>query len=339
MKLKKLHSSISAGILLTITLFLLSCETEYIDRVNEIPGDVIQVPGYTHIESFSIDGFMENEPLYAAITENEIIVLWSAYHPLPETISPTIILPEGATVSPASGTEIPFVEGTVYTVTSEAGTTKDYTLRIDIRQQEPTYTVLGSSLYQIGALQKEVNTALSGSAALDNLLLDINQTRVYFVSAEEETVQYDAEVVFMGNGDAPFTDYGIYYFLPEDMPEGFYDMRIENGQYLLINPVENSFQSEVKIPTTFSVTRYGFPTTQSQGNTFEARGALLNEVTTVEIYSNTDSATVYPIEVVAQSTYRITLKVPEDTPVGTYNRMRFYRGEQSTVTANAVTVL
>lgn len=324
--------------LLVAATILFSCETEYIDKVNEIPGDVIQVPGFTHIESFSINEFEEGKPLNAAITENSIVVLWSAYKGRPETISPVITLAEGATILPASGVAVPFVDGTVYTVTSKAGTTKQYTLKIDVRQLEPTYTTIGSTSYEIGTLQKEINSATGGSGAIDNLILDTKQTRVYFVSAEDKTTEYDAEVVFMGLGDSPYIDYGIYYFLPENMPEGLYDVRIVNGNYLLMNTEEQRFQSEVKLPANFSVTRYGFPTTKQLEQTVEVRGTLLDQTTSVEIYNNANSEVVYPLEIISVSPYRITLKIPAGTPAGAYNRMKFWRGEESTNSANAITV-
>ncbi|PZR20398.1 MAG: hypothetical protein DI539_10990 [Flavobacterium psychrophilum] len=335
------HSSRLLGSVALIAILSLnaSCETDYIDRVNNIPGDVIQVPGYTHIESFSFAGPDEGQTIKAAITENEIIVLWSAYNPLPETITPSIILGDGATIAPVSDTAVPFTNGTVFTVTSEAGTTKEYTLKIDLRQVEPTYTQIGNSAYVLGDLQKEINIGTSGQGAIDNLLLDISQTRVYFVSAADQTTEFDAEVVFMGLGQVPYDNYGIYYFLPDDMPAGMYDIRIQNGKYLIMNPEGSQFQNEVRLPDAFSVTRYGFPANLSAGQTIEARGAMLDQTTSVEIYnSNNDPVITYPLEIVSVSPYRITLKVPAGTPAGSYNRMRFHRGEESTLTANAITV-
>jgi len=122
------------------------------------------------------------------------------------------------------------------------------------------------------------------------------------------------------------------------MPEGLYDGRIVNGNYLLMNTEAQRFQSEVKLPTNFSVTRYGFPTTKQAEQTVEVRGTLLDQTTSIEIYNNANSEAVCPLEIVSVSPYRMTLKIPVGTPAGAFNRMKFWRGEESTNSANAVTV-
>ncbi|KFF04126.1 hypothetical protein [Flavobacterium reichenbachii] len=325
------------GALFLSALFF-SCDTEYIDKVNSVPGDVIKVSGYTHIESFIIKD-TENNAISAALTTDNIVVTWSNYMALPATIKPEIVLGTDAVISPASGQEVPFKDGTVYTVTSKAGTKKQYTLKIDLRQKEPkAWNYNGGDVLSKGALLKMTNDAQTN--AISDLWLNINETRVYFVSATDQT-EYTAETVYVGSGETtgPFNTYGIYYFLPENIAVGMYDMRIKNGAYTLQNAsVENRFKIEIIEPVNFSATLYGSPATKQIGETLEIRGALLNTTTSVEMYDSSNSAVIYPVEIVSLTPYRAVLKIPAGTPAGIYNRMRFRRGTSSTLTAYTVTV-
>lgn len=328
------------GMLFLSALFL-SCDTEYIDKVNTIPGDVIQVPGFTHIESFILKD-TENNSIQAAITDDNIVVTWSNHIIMPEKIKPEIILGTEATIAPASGVEIPFKNGEVYTVTSKAGTTKKYTLKIDFRQKEPTawnYNY-GSTLIK-GSLQSMINPARGGSNSIDNLWLEKEQTKVYLVSAADQKTEYTAETVYVGigTGAIPFINYGVYYFVGENTPVGTYELRIKNGAFVVQNAnIENRYKIEVVEPTAFKMELYGTLTEKQAGDTFEVRGGLLNTITKIEMYNSASSTVIYPVEVVSSTTYRAVLKIPVGTPAGVYNRMRFYRGTANTLSAYTVTV-
>ncbi|KAF2508092.1 hypothetical protein [Flavobacterium foetidum] len=335
---KNNFSLLFTGILFLSILFL-SCDTEYIDKVNTIPGDVVQVPGYTQIESFTIKDTKDNS-ISAALTEDNIVVTWSNHLVLPETIKPEIILGTEASISPASGTEVPFKDGTVYTVTSKAGTTKKYTLKIDFRQKEPTAWVGGAETLYKGLLQKKINSAIGGTTAIDNLWLSIKDSRVYFVSATDQK-EYTSEIVFMGIEASPsiYTQYGVYYFLPENIPPGMYDLRIKNGAYTMqaVNE-EGRFKISIEEPTYFSVERYGTPSEKQAGETIEIRGGLLNTLTSAEVYVSTASSVTYPLEIVSLTPYRAVLKIPAGTPAGTYNRIRFRNTLSSSLSVTAYTL-
>lgn len=327
--------------LLFIALVCVSCETEYIDKINTIPADVIKVPGYTHIESFTIKD-ADNNPVSAALTEENIIITWSNHLALPETVKPEIILGTEATISPASGAEVLFKDGTVYTVTSKAGTTKKYTLKIDFRQKAPrTWTSTSEEQIAKGFMAKMTNYGTNDPSIINDLWMNLKETKVYFVSAADQKTEYTAEIVYLGSGEVipPFLEYGIYYFLPENMPLGMYDMRIKNGAYTLQNAsVENRFKIEVTEPDYFKTERVGFPTTKKSGETLEVRGGQLDLLTTVEIYNTANTAVTYPLEIVKLTSYKATLKIPAGVPVGTYDRMRFKRGSATSNLSYAVTV-
>lgn len=319
-------------VILFLSVFLFSCETEYNDKINTIPGDVIKVPGYTQIESFTIKD-TENNSISAAITDENIIITWSSYMKLPQTIKPEIVLGTEAVISPASGTDVPFANGTEFTVTSKAGTTKKYTLKIDFRQKEPrTWTTTGGETLTKGLLQSIINRGSGTTNTINDLWMSLENTRVYFVSAADQT-EYTAEIVYLGSGEtvSPFLEYGIYYFLPENMPLGLYDLRVKNGTYVLQNTsVENRYKIEITEPDFFTTVRYGFPVEKQAGETFEVRGAMMNILTSVSIYSSSNTAAVYPLEIVSLTPYRAVLKVPAGIPAGLYERMRFIRNNGGT---------
>jgi hypothetical protein len=320
-------------------LLFFSCDTEYVDKVNDIPGDVIKVPGYNQIESFIIKD-AENNTLSAALTENEIVITWSNYMTLPETIKPTIILGQEALIAPASGTEIPFKDGALFTVTSKAGTKKQYTLKIDLRQKQPrAWTAHHPETLYKGLLQSQVNNGQTDH--IDNLWLSQKETKVYFVAATDQK-EYTAETVYVGKGTgtSPFLNYGVYYFLPENMPNGKYDLRIKNGAYTLQNSiVENRFKIEIADSPDFNVERYGFPATKNKGETIEVRGSQLNTITAVELFNYEDPNVVYPLEIVNVTSYKAVFKVPANTPPGEYFAMRYKRGNSDpTETYSPVTI-
>lgn len=326
------------AILLFLSTLFFSCDTEYVDKINDIPGDVIKVPGYTQIESFTFKD-AQNNAVNAAITEENILFTWTNYMALPETIKPEIVLGTEATISPASGAEVPFKDGTVYTVTSKAGTTKKYTIKIDVRQKEPKSWTFNSGDYLTkGYIQSMTNRGASDG--IDNLWLSIKDTRVYFVAATDQKTEYTAEIVYLGTGGTSlFTNYGVYYILPDNMPVGNYDMRIKNGAYLLQNTsVDNRFKVEVVEPDYFSVERYGSPVEKQIGETFELRGGMMNTITAAVVYNNKTKTQTYPLEIVSLTPYRAVLKVPTGVPAGMYDRIKLTTTDGSSILSYTVTI-
>lgn len=327
------------AILLFLSTFFFSCDTEYVDKINDIPGDVIQVPGYTQIESFTFKD-TQNNAISAAVTDDTILITWSSYMALPETIKPDIVLGTEASINPASGAEVPFKDGTSYTVTSKAGTTKKYTLKIDIRQKEPkSWTFESGDFLTKGFIQNMTNAG-SSSTSIDNLWLSLKDTRVYFVAATDQKTEYTAEIVYLGTGGTSlFTNYGVYYFLPDNMPLGKYDMRIKNGAYILQNTsVNNRFKVEIAEPDYFSVERYGSPVEKQAGETFEIRGGMLNTITAAVVYNNKTKTVTYPIEIVSLTPYRALLKIPSGIPAGIYDRIKFTTNDGTSILNYTVTV-
>lgn len=83
---------------------------------------------YNEIESFVLAGY-SGQSINASVNNGEIIVYWASEAKMPATIKPVIEVSKGASISPASGTEVAFTSNTVYTVKAEDGTEKTYRLK------------------------------------------------------------------------------------------------------------------------------------------------------------------------------------------------------------------
>lgn len=313
---------------LTVTT---SCESEYTTVYNDIPGDTLYVSGDAYIKSFTVQEHEDQQPMQAAIVNDTIKVLWVSYYEMPETITPSITLADHASISPNPGTPVPFKTGQKYTVTSQAGTTKQYTLQVDFRQPQPkTFNTFiegnlgGWKSFSIG----------SPFGGLDNIWINSEHTRVYLVSAADQTTEYDCEIVYFGTGmgiitpPSPFRDAGIYFYLPTDIPEGKYDVRMKNGEYILRDSNEQYwFETEITESEETAISSFINDLTLASGDTFSIRGTNLDVGDTVFI-SVGNNGTRYPLEIVSRTAYEATFKVPTGTPAAAYNRLFFVDGAE-----------
>lgn len=96
---------------------------------------------YKNIESFALSGYA-GDSINAVINGEEIIIYWAAEAALPATIKPVIAVSPNATISPASGTAVPFTDKTIYTVTAEDGTTKTYHLKPALNHPIPKISAI-----------------------------------------------------------------------------------------------------------------------------------------------------------------------------------------------------
>ena len=95
---------------------------------------------YNVIESFKIKGYGTIDSIQAVIAGDSILIYWDVAVEQPATITPTIVIPATATLTPASGEAVAFSEETEYTVTAEDGTIRTYRLKPKINQPIPVIT-------------------------------------------------------------------------------------------------------------------------------------------------------------------------------------------------------
>lgn len=98
---------------------------------------------YNAIERFRIAGYGDIDSIKAVISGDSIVLYWPEDYEAPSTVTPTIAVSAGAIISPASGEAVAFSENTVYTVTAEDGTTRQYRLIPQFNQPIPV--VIGTS--------------------------------------------------------------------------------------------------------------------------------------------------------------------------------------------------
>ena len=112
---------------------------------------------YKNIESFVLMGYA-GDSINASVNNGNIIVYWAAETELPKTIKPRIVVSDHATVSPASGTEVPFSSETVYKVTAEDGSVQTYHLKPVINHAVPRISSISpGNLHWISGTQVTVS--------------------------------------------------------------------------------------------------------------------------------------------------------------------------------------
>ena len=294
--------------LLTATLLVHSaCQKEYVDKYHILPGDTIAVSGYTSIQSFKIKEFSADTPLLATIGHDSIIVYWPSYKQVPDSIRPEIILPAKTTIAPLSGVAVPFVNGTLYTVTSEAGTKQQYKIYIDYRQPKPWFS------FSDGNFSKGNEMSVDG----DWFLADISKTKVSFIAVTDQKV-YDALLLGINTNTIKFA-------IPKAVPDGTYDVRVTNGIHTIYNS-DASGRNNAKITTDTYPYLYtlGSPFSLKRGSTFNVRGINLTGTLTASLILD-ENFTELPLEVVAVlSDDTVELKIPDNVPAGTYHGLALF---------------
>ena len=101
---------------------------------------------YKAILGFDLAGYNGLDSVRAVIMDDDILVYWDITVEKPLRITPRIVVSEAASISPASGEEVDFSESTVYTVTAEDGTIKEYRLKPVLNQAIPTLTNMTARL-------------------------------------------------------------------------------------------------------------------------------------------------------------------------------------------------
>lgn len=297
----------SALILLIFSLFSISCRKTYIEKFNIVPGDTVTVSGYNHIKSFTVHEFSADTPISATITNDSIIVYWPSYRNAPATIKPEISVPEKTVISPATGTEIPFVEGTKFTVTAESGQKKVYNLRIDYSQPKPWFRMSAAS-FTVGN-----PVTLNG----DWYLQDFSKTKIYLVSAETK-VEYEAELI-------TFTPNPVF-ITPLNAPvSGFYNLKVVNGKHTIYSSDPTGIDKlTLNVNPTKRIHSIGTATAPfivKAGGQFTIRGYDIAATSSAQMgVSTTRNPTA--LEIVTTAIDRVTFKVPVGTPAALYRGMR-----------------
>ena len=301
-------SLITGLLLITLAWFSTSCEDEVVYRIIDIPGDTITISGINRIVAFKVEEFSPDTVLEAAIKDDSLIVYWPTYKTIPATISPDIIIPEGATIDPSSRESVPFETGTKYLVTAEDQSEKEYTLKVVLYQPVPWYgdSQSRNNLDQIGIVPD-----LGGSRLLvgDFFVPDTIQTRMYIINLEtKKETRLNIRSITINQ---------ILLEIPASIEPGYYSTKLISG----IHSIEDdSVWLRYPQPDLFF---WDDSPVVEQGSTFTVNGTDIRDIDKVHLYIfNSNNSTwepLPPFEIVEGYTPEsITLRVPESFPEGQY---------------------
>jgi hypothetical protein len=190
-------------ILLASTLMLPSCKKEYPD----LP--------YNAIEQFTIKDAAGND-LKASVEGTSVIIYYPPFQAVPDSITPNITVSEGATVEPASGSKVPFKDGTTFQVKAADGNIKAYTLKALVNQPTP--------LVEVGDTQLDMVLVI----VAEYLLPDTTQTQVYLIDKQNKETRVQA---------ATFTEFSasrIVAPLPAGIDTGLYRVKVISGTHHIV---------------------------------------------------------------------------------------------------------
>lgn len=247
---------------------------------------------YNQITSFVIPD-ADGKSLAAAVSGQDIIVYWPFGQAQPAEVSPQITVTEKATVKPASGEKISFNGDAIYTVTAESGATATYRLKIVSNQPVPVIRGMDGGSEQIGP----GGTLYTGHLYL---LQDKSRNKISLISKSGEQLPCIIKEI---------TRDRFAFQFPAKLDTGRYNLQITSGNYTTI--VKKIFLYRLGNPELYD---YG-QLTVKRGQTFTVNGNYISVVTKAVLYL--DFSRSLPIEVVGNTATTITLRIPQNFPVGT----------------------
>jgi hypothetical protein len=170
---------------------------------------------YKDIEQFTIKDAAGTD-IKASIDGTSIIVYYPPFQAVPGKVKPVIVVSEGATVSPASGSEVEYKDGTTFEVKAADGSTKTYTLKAWVNQPTPTV--------EVGDTEIDYGYTIHG----EYLLPDTNSTKVFFINAQNKEIQAPAAAF------TEFTASRISGPIPVGGDTGSYKVRLISGIYNMV---------------------------------------------------------------------------------------------------------
>lgn len=186
------------------TQLLSSCSKEYVD----FP--------YNEIESFEVKD-ANGKTLSASIVNNEIILYWPPYQEEPTTLTPTIVVSDRASISPASGTAISLKtdESAKYIVKAQDGTTRTYTLKLQVNQPmiSATLSLSADLVYNIGS-------SPTIGLSTQHILTDKDKTTAFLIDESNKETKLTIETLEAN---------GISVVVPTEPNVGTYKIKIVSG--------------------------------------------------------------------------------------------------------------
>jgi sugar lactone lactonase YvrE len=244
---------------------------------------------YNEITSFRI-AYNGTDSLKAAIAHDSIIVYWSGFEAVPDSVTPTILISENARIYPASGQKVALTTGTEYTVTAQDSSRATYHLVLKVYQDQP---VIGNSRQHFNI---NTNWLLSG---LDNLIPDTALTRLYVIDKAGREVNIPLQAV------------NVKFISTEVIPAGlvdtgYYRIKLVNNMYTVY-----SADSAIQVYATPVVTSIS-PVKGVAGDVVTITGAYFSATAV----NNTVTINGTTTEVLAATSTSLQIKVPDGATTG-----------------------
>lgn len=212
--------------------------------------DYEQTPyNYTDILSFSYTdtaGTLRK----AAIKGDSILVYWPQRLTTSPDITPTIVVAEKATVSPASGSAVKLANGTPVTVTAEDGSKKTYYIRLV--QNLPDIVLAASAV--TGELTMTIARGKTTSFGLDSGMNrpDVGIS-VFFKNFYGDATDTKFSLLGAGDKEIPLNfaitpEFNVSFSLGFDIDTGSYRIKVVNGGRTKVSTKPNvvvSFNQQV----------------------------------------------------------------------------------------------
>ena len=263
---------------------------------------------YTHIVSFTVP--TENgTPVKALADSGRISVSWLQAWPVPDSITPEIVLPEGAKIEPLSGKKVPFRDGFTYVVTAADGTKQQWKLKLDLKQAEPVMNIQTGTIARVGTV-----FPIAGN----NFLEDPLQTRLFLVDKKGiDTTSLPVTAL---------TFQAVSVTIPATVDTGTYHIKMVSG---IKTAYSSSFKVMYPLPTVTWLTTKIY----KRGETVTLKGTNLRGITGVGLGNVDPEGPFYALEVISYKIDEITLKIPADIPLAAYYS---YVQFKTTATGNSV---
>ncbi|GGH70543.1 hypothetical protein HNQ91_003041 [Filimonas zeae] len=258
---------------------------------------------YVQIERFVVEDSAGNA-LKASIINNEIIVYWPPFQSTPDSVTPVIVVSERASITPASGTKVPFNPGTLYTVKAEDGSTQTFRLKPAINQPPLTNLRMAGSSYRINTI-----VGLFG----EFIVPDTSVTRLYLINKDNREIPLPVSQITKINTAL------VYVNIPvsNTIDTGTYQLKlINNNRTGIAGPFR-------LLPPSLIVTDFTFPqngSTVKKGNVFTLQVAGSSE----KYYSGKFAYAIFraangtniSINVSTQTNNEVSFVIPADFPAG-----------------------
>lgn len=287
--------STSTCLLLVCFLSLFSsCKKEY----EEFP--------YADIVSFTVKD-TNGEPLKAVIDEKNLTIYWPSNQIAPENLVPIITVSDRASVSPASGTTVAFKETTKFVVTAQNGTTKEYVIKKVINQ--PLLKINLSSGISVYNTKNFVTRGGFINVTGDNIIASKEQTKAYLVNTSTSA---EKELTI-----ATITPIAISAAIDETVADGIYKLKIVSG--IRSVTFENTFGVTYGRSSITPVEMSVIKLTLKLGEEFTLKGTNRIELLNKFSIRNATSKQLYELIIKETKTGQLTLKIPDNLPVGKYD--------------------